>query len=288
MTSSARPSSQSSARRAGIEVDGLHASYLTAGDPKATAVLLLHGTYWSRVWLPILDDLAAAGLRPIAVDLPGLGRSAGELTPETAAVPALASWVARFASVLGLADPLNVVGHDIGGAVAQHLLTGDQVEVARLGLVNSVTYDSWPVPAVARFRDPAVRAAVTQEELLAARRKALTAAIGRPASEDEITEYLAPWTDPRVARSWLCLAAAADGRYTLDAVPALATSPAPKLLVWGTEDTFQPISYAERFADQTPNTSLIRIPGAGHIPMENDPAAVAGAIADFVRQAPQS
>jgi pimeloyl-ACP methyl ester carboxylesterase len=43
-------------------------------------VLLLHGTYWSRVWQPVLDDLAAAGLRPVAVDLPGLGRSEGELT----------------------------------------------------------------------------------------------------------------------------------------------------------------------------------------------------------------
>lgn len=91
-----------------------------------------------------------------------------------------------------------------------------------------------------------------------------------------------------MARSWLCLAAAADSRYTLDAVPALAASPTPKLLVWGTEDTFQPLSYAERFAAQMPTTSLVRVPGAGHIPMENAPAAVAAAIADFVLRAPQS
>ncbi len=31
-------------------------------------VLLLHGTYWSRVWQPVLDEIAAAGLRPVAVD----------------------------------------------------------------------------------------------------------------------------------------------------------------------------------------------------------------------------
>jgi hypothetical protein len=45
----------------------------------------------------------------------------------------------------------------------------------------------------------------------------------------------------------------------------------------GTEDAFQSISYAERFAAQVPATSLVRIPGAGHIPMANDPAAVAAA-----------
>ena len=57
-------------KRATVDVDGAPASYLTAGD--GPVVLMLHGTYWSRVFLPILDDLAAAGLRPVAVDLPGI------------------------------------------------------------------------------------------------------------------------------------------------------------------------------------------------------------------------
>ncbi|MFD0477376.1 alpha/beta fold hydrolase [Nonomuraea thailandensis] len=83
-----------------IEVDGRRASYLTAGE-RGPVVLLLHGTYWSRVWEPVLDRLAAAGLRPVAVDLPGLGRSEGELTAETATVPALAAWVGRFAAAIG-------------------------------------------------------------------------------------------------------------------------------------------------------------------------------------------
>jgi pimeloyl-ACP methyl ester carboxylesterase len=95
-----------------IEVDGRQASYLTAGEV-GPVVLLLHGTYWSRVWQPVLDELAA-GLRPVAVGLPGLGRSEGELTLQTAAVPALASWVIRFAAALGATGPLGVAGHDIG------------------------------------------------------------------------------------------------------------------------------------------------------------------------------
>jgi pimeloyl-ACP methyl ester carboxylesterase len=263
-----------------IEVDGRVASYLTAGE-RGPVVLLLHGTYWSRVWAPVIDGLAAAGLRPVAVDLPGLGRSGGELTAETAAVPALAAWVARFAAAVGAGERLSVAGHDIGGAVAQHLLVEGEPEVRRLALVNSVTYDSWPVPGVARYRDPAVVAATTVEELLAARRKAVTTALARPATEAELADYLDPWNDPRVGRSWMALAGAADSRYTLDLVPALKADETPKLLVWGKDDTFQEVRYAERFAAEVPNTTLVRVPGAGHIPMENDPAGVTRVLAEF-------
>jgi pimeloyl-ACP methyl ester carboxylesterase len=267
-------------RRLTTDVDGLPVSYLTAGQD-GPIMLLLHGTYWSRVWLPVLDRLAAAGLRPVAVDLPGLGRSAGELTPDTATVPALAAWTGRFLSALGGGGPLGVAGHDIGGAIAQHLLVNGEVEVERLALVNSVTYDSWPVPAVARFRDPEVVAAVTTEELLAARRAAVTAALARPATAEEIEEYVDPWTDPRVGRSWMTLAGAAHSRYTRDLLPALRVSTTPKLLVWGQDDQFQGIEYAERFAAEMPATTLVRIPEAGHIPMENDPEAVGDALSAF-------
>ncbi|GLH99346.1 alpha/beta fold hydrolase [Phytohabitans aurantiacus] len=266
--------------RTEIQVDGEMASYLTV-ERDGPAVLLLHGTYWSRVWLPVLDRLAAAGLRPIAVDLPGLGRSDGELTLETGTVPALADWVARFAAALRLSGPIAVAGHDIGGAIAQHLLVHDRLDVSRLALVNSVTYDSWPVAGVARFRDPRVVAAITADEILAARRQAVTAALAGAATEERIADYLDPWADARVRRSWMALAGAADNRYTRDAVPALRQDATPKLLIWGEDDGFQKVEYAERFAAEMPHTTLIRIPNAGHIPTENAPAQVARALADF-------
>ena len=265
--------------RTTIDVDGTAASYLTGGS--GTPVLLLHGTYWSRVWQPVVDLLADRGLRPVAVDFPGCGRSDGELTLETAAVPALAAWVERFADALALDGPLRVAGHDIGGAVAQRLAARGARPVERLALVNSVSYDSWPVPGVGRFRDPEVVAAVTTDELVALRRKALETAIARPMDDDEREEYLRPWTDRRVARSWMAMAGAADAAYTLELVDELRAAGMPKLLVWGEDDTFQPVTYAERLAAELPGTTLRRIPRAGHIPMENDPPAVADALAAF-------
>lgn len=267
--------------RTAVQVDGETASYLTAGQD-GPVVLLLHGTYWSRVWLSVLGGLAEAGLRPIAVDLPGLGRSGGELTLETATVPALADWVARFASAMDLSGPIAVAGHDIGGAVAQHLLAHNRLEISRLALANSVTYDSWPVAGVARFRDPEFVAAIGADELLAARRQAVTTALGGVATEPLIAEYVDPWTDARVRRSWMAMAGAADNRYTRDLVPALQRSMTPKLLIWGQDDGFQKVEYAERFASEIPHTTLIRIPDAGHIPMENAPGQVAHALIDFL------
>ncbi|MER6807755.1 alpha/beta hydrolase [Spirillospora sp. NPDC000708] len=266
--------------RTAVQVDGESASYLTA-ERDGPPVLLLHGTYWSRVWLPVVGRLAKAGLRPLAVDLPGLGRSGGELTPETTTIPALAGWVGRFASALGLSGPIAVAGHDIGGAVAQHLLVHDLVEVSRLALVNSVLYDSWPAPHVARFRDPEVAAATTGEELLAARRRAVAAALAGAATEDLIADYVDPWTDPRVRRSWLAMAGAADSRYTLDLVPALRRSMTPKLLIWGEDDGFERVEYAEKFAGEVPRTTLVRIPGADHIPTESAPGRIADALIGF-------
>jgi pimeloyl-ACP methyl ester carboxylesterase len=85
----------------------------------------------------------------------------------------------------------------------------------------------------------------------------------------------------RVARSWMALAGAADSRYTLELLDALRADAHPKLLVWGRDDTFQPLGYAERFAAEIPETTLVAIAAAGHIPMENDPDAVARALAGF-------
>ena len=61
-----------------------------------------------------------------------------------------------------------------------------------MAVVNGIVYDSWRVPGLARFRDPAVAAATTSDDVLAARRVSVVKALGRPASEAEITEYPDP------------------------------------------------------------------------------------------------
>lgn len=175
-----------------------------------------------------------------------------------------------------------MAGHDIGGAVAQHLAVHAPERVRHLVLVNSVLYDSWPVPAVARFRDPATRTATTPQKFRDGRREALARATTRRLDEVATAEYLSPWDDGRRIRSWMAMAAAADARYTLDLLPALRKQAPPTLLIWGAEDDFQPVSYAERFAAETPSAELVTVTGARHIPMEDDPDRVAGELLAFL------
>jgi len=262
-----------------LRVGDVEINYVASGE--GPLVLLLHGTYWSRVWYPVLPAIAAHGLRAVAVDLPGSGRSGGELTAETATVPALAAWVEELLDALGAGEQMMVAGHDIGGAITQHLAVHGRRAMTRFALVNSVTYDSWPVPAVARFRDREVVRTVSVDELVGMRRQALTTAIARPMDDRELAAYLAPWHDERRARSWMTFAGAADSTFTQALMPALREATMPKLLVWGEDDTFQPVTYAERFAAEVPNCELVRIARAGHIPMENDHRAVGDALGRF-------
>ena len=181
----------------------------------------------------------------------------------------------------GMKGPVMVAGHDIGGGVAQHLMLANGVEVPRVAVVNGIMYDSWPVPGVARFRDPAVAAATTRDDVLAARRVSVVKALGRPASEAEIAEYLDPWTDPQ-GRPVLAGARGRGGQplHDGDAAGAAAVEDAQASRL-GRGRRIPDVDYAERYAREIPETRLVRIKSAGHIPMENDPKAVAGALAEF-------
>ncbi len=58
------------------DVGGLRLAYVEAGPPDGEPVLLLHGEpSWSFLYRHVIAVLAAAGLRAIAPDLAGFGRS---------------------------------------------------------------------------------------------------------------------------------------------------------------------------------------------------------------------
>jgi pimeloyl-ACP methyl ester carboxylesterase len=261
--------------RSALGLDNRKVSYLHAGG--GSPVLLLHGTFWSRVWRPVVDVIAQEN-EVFAPDYPGFGRSGGRLEPGEAAVPELASVVLRFADALEIGE-FAVAGHDIGGAVAQNLAVSGRV--TRLALVNSVLYDSWPVPAVSRFRDPEQARGISPEELVGLRRQSLRKALARELTAAQEEEYLSPWRTEDGTRSWTAMAAAADARYTMELVGTFRELGLPTLLLWGEEDEFQPASYARRFEREVPSARLVTIPGARHIPMEDEPETVAEELARF-------
>ena len=121
---------------------------------------------------------------------------------------------------------------------------------------------------------------ISPEELVDARRGSLRKAVARQLSEPEEEEYLSPWRTEESTRSWTAMAAA-DARYTQDLVEPLRELGLPTLLLWGEEDGFQPVGYAERFEREMPNARLVALPAARHIPMEDDPERVGAELARF-------
>jgi pimeloyl-ACP methyl ester carboxylesterase len=52
-------------------------------------------------------------------------------------------------------------------------------------------------------------------------------------------------------------------------------------IVWGSRDTLLLPRQADRFVREIPGAELVRLPGLGHVPMSDDPEAVADSILQF-------
>ena len=102
-------------------VDGTTWPTTSWGSRTDPPVLLVHGvTSNAGIWWRVGPALAAAGLRVIAVDMPGHGRTAK--APRSHLFADTAAELAAFVRAAGLDRPdLAVVGHSWGGMVTAHL-----------------------------------------------------------------------------------------------------------------------------------------------------------------------
>ncbi|NDJ37023.1 MAG: alpha/beta hydrolase [Chloroflexi bacterium] len=122
-------------------------SVVTAGAPTDQPIMLLHGIP-SNAYLfrDVLPRLAQAGYYALAPDMPGYGetRLGDDADYSLSAVAdTYAAWLERDAYA-----PVWLVGHDLGGAVAQLIAVRYPHLLSRLTLGNCPLGDSFPVPAV--------------------------------------------------------------------------------------------------------------------------------------------
>src|SRR5271165_261347 len=103
--------------------DGAPLEIITAGEPsRRPALLFVHGAFcgswvWSEHFLPFFAD---RGWRCIAVSLRGHGKSAGRERLDSFGID---EYVADAASAAaGLDHPPVVIGHSMGGLIAQHFV----------------------------------------------------------------------------------------------------------------------------------------------------------------------
>ncbi|MBE8518052.1 haloalkane dehalogenase [Amycolatopsis sp. H6(2020)] len=116
----------------------IRVGYVEAGPADGPVVLLLHGEpSWSFLYRKMLPVLASAGLRAIAPDLVGFGRSdkPGALVDHSYARHV--EWMRGFAfDALDLRD-VTLVGQDWGGLIGLRLVAAEPSRFARVVASNT-------------------------------------------------------------------------------------------------------------------------------------------------------
>lgn len=277
-------------RTYGIGGTALSALETAAGDPDKPTIVLLHGIPASaELWRGVMPHLADAGHRAVAFDLPGYGRT---LAPARAdhSLAGAAELVATWVGVI-IGGPVWVVGHDLGGAVAQIVATRHPKRVRRLTLGNCPVGDSWPVPAISRLQ--------RAERFGLFPRLANTPLVPRRLLRDELASGFADAsrltdemvnrvfldskiTDPDGRRAFARHLRALDNQQTVAILGALPRIAFPVQLVWGMQDAFQ--SWDEvgvRLRDALPDPDVTHLDDAGHFAPAERPDAWADALLDW-------
>jgi pimeloyl-ACP methyl ester carboxylesterase len=243
-------------------VAGQPAAWLEAGS--GPSLVLIHGAGGAAdLWQPQLDGLAAVA-RVVAPDLPGHGPLGGRGKPTIAAY---AEWLDGFLAALGEEPPV-LVGHSMGGAVAQTLALARPARLSGLVLIGTGARLRVLVRIVDLLRrQPREGLSLIQE---------LSFAAGTPREcVDMVDRVLREGTPLVTLGDYL----ACDRFDVRDRLAGIRT---PTLVVTGAEDRLTPLRYGRFLAETIPGARLLEIPGAGHFPQLERPAALNLAIGEFL------
>ncbi len=275
-----------------VQTDGGEVFVQEDGPVTGPAVLFVHGTgAWSEIWRPQMDALAAKGFHAIAIDLPPFGFSEKPHPPAYGSL----DQARRIVGVLDALklDSVTLVGHSFGARATMDaaFTIGDRLR--SLVLVDAALSFDTPKPSwsigeailsIRPVRNALLAATVTNPMLtgtllrsLIAKDEVVTPArldmLRRPLSVEDATDALGDWlltflygTEPTFASD--------QSLYAVISVPTL--------LVWGERDAVTPPARGEELHSLIPGSTLVTIPGSGHIPALEDPQAVSKALLDFL------
>ena len=228
-------------------------------------VALVHGAAGSHLdWAPDLRRLP--GARVIALDLPGHGKSTA---PGRDTIGAYARDVVALLDALSI-DRAVIVGHSMGGAVAQQIALDWPARVA--GLVLLGTGSKLPV-------DPTLPDRIVNEP-------------------DAALDWLVEWAwHPSAApemkaqgRQMFAAAPRAVARddyracQAFDTRDRLAQIAAPTLVIGAEDDRMVPLKFSRTLAERIPGARLVALSGAGHMFPLEQPQQVAAAITSWLAE----
>jgi haloalkane dehalogenase len=271
------------------DADGMRLAYVEAGPPAGEPVLLLHGEpSWSFLYRKVIPVLAGAGLRVIAADLIGFGRSDKPTETADHSYARHVEWIRAFAfDALGLAG-VTLVGQDWGGLIGLRLVAEHPDRFARVVAANTgLPTGDQPMPDVwLRFREVVRTAPALSVSRLVQSGCQTTLPPG------VLAAYDAPFPDPSYA---------AAVRAMPDLVPAAPDDPASEanraawrqLAVW---DKPFLVAFSDRDPITGPMAPVLKrtvpgaagrrhpvLQGAGHFLQEDAGEELGAVIAAFIQ-----
>jgi 3-oxoadipate enol-lactonase len=234
--------------------------------PGLPVVVLLHGVGGGRaIWgdggSGTVHALASAGAQAVAIDLPGYGDSA---LPDALTLPGMADAVVNTLRELGVAHAV-IVGHSMGGMVAQLITTRHKALVQ--GLVLVCTTASFGKPEGA------------WQQAFLRQRLALLDAQGMPALAQALVPTLLalPPNQTALAQGQAVMSRVPERTYRaalaalmgFDQRTALADIAVPTLCIAAAHDSTSPPEVMQRMAQRIPGAQFEVLANAGHLaPLE--------------------
>lgn len=240
-------------REGHCSVEGLPIRYYTAGR-RGIPLVLVHGLGGSAEdWARVIPGLSKEYLI-YAPDLPGFGRTPP--APEPLRVKTFVKYLAGFIESLGYPE-VALAGNSLGGWIATSFALTYPERVSQLFLLNSAGL--WRENAHVPFAKDRAGAQRSFARLL-----------GRdiPVPGFLLDDYVRSSQRP-IYTGFL---RATDGSEDLD--HKLSAVKAPTTIIWGTRDGIFPLTCAETFHEQIPDSDLIFLHKAAHMPHLQTPREI--------------
>lgn len=253
----------------GADVLGTHLHVRDDGPRDAPALLFLHGIGASlHTWEPWAQALAR-DFRVLRVDLPGHGLSPPDPTNDYTDTRSL-QLLLTLLDQRGL-QRVSVIGNSMGGRIAWTLAVRHPERVDKLVLVSP---DGFASPGYFEYGKAPEVSALLHVMRVALPRPLLRMSLAPAYVNNQVL-------DDALLDRYHDLLCAPGARHALlqrmrqtvlvDPVPLLQTLRAPTLLLWGEQDRMIPIANADDYLKAAAGSSLVRLPGLGHLPQEEDP-----------------